>query len=191
MLMNRVIGAFMFRKGVYAEVERDASFTQTAWMLVVVISFLNAVGTYATTDGFGNWLIATIVGTIFAVLGFAVGAFVISFIGKSLFNAAVDFGEVVRVVGLAYVWRLIGFLGILGIIPVLGCIIGPVVFLAAIMGFVAWLIAVKEALDLDWGRTIVTVIVAWIAVLVVSLIAGFILSAIGIAGAGLMGAFGG
>ena len=190
MLINRIIGAFTFRKGVYAEVERDTSFTQTAWVLVAVVALLNAMGSATgTADGFGNWLIATIVGAIFAVIGFALGALVISFVGKALFNADVDFGEVVRVVGLAYVWNIIGFLGILGIIPFLACIVAPIAIVAAIAGIIAWFIAVKEALDLDWGKTIITVVLAWIVIVVVNLIAGLILGAMGIAAAGLMGAF--
>ena len=34
MLTERIIGAFTFRKGVYADVEQDTSFTTTAWMIV-------------------------------------------------------------------------------------------------------------------------------------------------------------
>ena len=33
MLTERIMGAFTFRKGIYAEVEQDASFTSTAWLL--------------------------------------------------------------------------------------------------------------------------------------------------------------
>ena len=39
MLMNRIIGAFTFRRGVYAEVEKDQAFTTTAWILVIVVAF--------------------------------------------------------------------------------------------------------------------------------------------------------
>ena len=31
-LTNRILGAFTFRNGVYAEVEYDSSFTKTAWI---------------------------------------------------------------------------------------------------------------------------------------------------------------
>ena len=44
MLIERIIGAFTFRKEVYAEVERDTSFTNTAWVLVAVVALLNQLG---------------------------------------------------------------------------------------------------------------------------------------------------
>ena len=44
MLMDRIIAAFTFRKKVYAEVEKDVEFTQTAWILVAVVSLLNQIG---------------------------------------------------------------------------------------------------------------------------------------------------
>ena len=44
MLTERIIGAFTFRKGVYAEVEKDTNFTTTAWILVVVVALLTKYG---------------------------------------------------------------------------------------------------------------------------------------------------
>ena len=46
----------LFRKGVYAEVEKDTAFTTTAWIIVAVVAFLNQVGTYASGE-LANWLI--------------------------------------------------------------------------------------------------------------------------------------
>ena len=55
MLINRIIGAFTFRKGVYAEVEKDTAFTMTAWILVAVVAFLNQLGSAASAN-LVNWL---------------------------------------------------------------------------------------------------------------------------------------
>ena len=71
MLTNRIIGAFTFRKGVYAEVEQDATFTKTAWILVIVFTFLNQLGSYASED-FLDWVIGTGIGWITAIIAFAV-----------------------------------------------------------------------------------------------------------------------
>ncbi len=46
MLTNRIIGAFSFRREVYAEVEKDTTFTTTAWLLVIVFGFLNQLGSH-------------------------------------------------------------------------------------------------------------------------------------------------
>jgi hypothetical protein len=80
LLTNRIIGVFTFREGVYAEVEKDTSFTTTAWILVAVVAFLNQLGSFASSD-LVSWLIGAIGGTILAILGFVVGALVINWGG--------------------------------------------------------------------------------------------------------------
>lgn len=187
-MMDRIIGAFSFRKGVYSEVENDVSFTPNAWIIVAVAAFLNQLGSNAALAGVigGNWLLRAVGSTIFAVAGFGLGAFVISFIGKSLFNAEVTFEEMVRTLGLAYVWNAIGFLGVLALVGrALVCLSGPITLLAALAGLAAFFVAAKEALDLEWGQTIITVLIGWVAMLIVSMIAGGILGALGLAGAGV------
>jgi len=190
MLMDRIIGAFTFRKGVYAEVENDASFTSTAWLIVAVVAILNQIGTNASTNVLG-WLGGAVVGTLFAVAGFAVGAWVINWVGRAVFHADVTFEEMVRTLGLAYVWNVIGFLGIfVGFIPALGCLLGPIMVLAVIALIVAWFIAAKEALDLEWLQTIVTVLLGWIALVVIVMIGGAILAMLGWGAGQIGGLFG-
>lgn len=191
-MMDRIIGAFTFRSGVYSEVEHDTTWTGSAWLLVAVVSFLNALGANAGAGGFGNWIIGSIVGTIFAIIGFAASAFVINWVGKALFSADVSFEEMVRTLGLASVWRIIGFVGILALIaPALVCVLAPATIAAAILGLVAWFVATHEALDLGWGQTIVTVIIGWVVLLIVSAISGAILAALGLAAGAATGLLGG
>ena len=187
MLMDRIIGAFTFRKGVYAEVEKDKSFTTTARLLVVVVAILSQLGSQAGEGvSIGNWILSTAGFAVGELIGFAVAAFIISWVGRTVFNAEVTFDELVRTLGLAYVWRVVGLLGIVGFLPALACLIAPIMFIAWILGLVAWFIAAKEALDLEWVQTIVTVILGFIALLVIVFIVGLILGAIGIT-AGLIG----
>jgi hypothetical protein len=187
MLSERIMGAFSFRKGIYAEVEQDAGFTSTAWLLVAVVAFLNQLGTNASGD-FVGWMVGAVVGTIFAVIGFAVGAFVISWVGKSFFNADVTFEEMVRTLGLAYVWNVVGFIGVLAAVSTaLSCLLAPVMIIAAIATAVAWFVAAKEALDLEWGQTILTVILGWVALFVISLISGLVLGMMGFGAAAVGG----
>jgi len=103
MLSDRIISAFTFRSGVYKEVEEDKTFTNTAWLLVIVVAFLNQLGSRAA-DGLVRWLIGAVVGTIFAVIGFAVGAFIINWVGRTVFNADVTFDELCA----AWVWPMSG-----------------------------------------------------------------------------------
>jgi len=191
MLTERIIAAFSFRSGVYKEVERDTSFTQTAWLLVIVIAFLENLGSNASSN-VGAWLIGAVAGTIVAVIAFAVGAFVINWVGRTVFNADVTFNELVRTLGLAYVWHIVGVIGVLtAFSDTLKCLLAPAFFVASIMGFIAWFVAVKEALDLEWVQTIVTLILGWLAVFVVTLIFGMVLGMMGLTVAILGGLIGG
>ena len=178
MLTDRIIGAFTFRRGIYAEVEKDTTFTSTAWLLVVVVGFLNQLGSNASPN-LVSWLGGAIVGTIFAVAGFALAAVVISWVGRGLFKAQVTFEELVRTLGLAYVWNVVGVIGVLaGLIAVLGCVLAPVMIVAAILLIVAWFMAAKEALDLGWGETIITVIVGWIVMMAIMFVGSLVLGGI-------------
>lgn len=187
MLTDRIIGAFTFRSGVYKEVEEDTTFTTTAWLLVIVIGFLQQLGSRAQPNLI-RWLGGAIVGTIFAVIGFAVAAFIVNWVGRTIFKAEVTFDELVRTLGLAYVWNIVGVIGVLAAFsPTLSCLLTPAVVIAGIAGFVAWLVAAKEALDLEWVQTIVTVFLGWVAMAVITMVvAGIILVPLGL-GAAVVG----
>ena len=188
--MDRIIGALTFRREVYAEVEKDAAFSTTAWILVVVVAFINQLGAAASRDLLGWWF-GAVAGTVFAVIGFALGAFVISLVGRAAFNAEVTFEEMVRTLGLAYVWQVVGVFGILGVLaPALGCLTGAALLVAALLGLVAWFLATKEALDLEWLQTIVTVIIGWLVVAAIMVAGGIVLGLLGFGAAGLGGLLG-
>ncbi len=190
MLTQRIIGAFTFRKGVYEEVEQDADFTRTAWLIVIVVAFLDQLGSFATGN-IARWFGGAIIATIMAVIGFAVAAAIVSWVGLSVYKADVTFDELVRTLGLAYVWRIVGFLGVLTApFGFLNCLVAPLYILAFILGLVAWFVAAKEALDLEWGPTIITVILGWLAFLVIMLITGVVLGILGFTGGLIGGAFG-
>jgi len=187
--MDRIIGAFTFRSGVYAEVEQDSSFTTSAWVIVAVVSFLNTLGS-RPFDSFGNWLLGAVIGTVFAVIAFALAVYAINLVGRVVFKAEVTFNELFRTVGLAYVWQVVGFLGILGVFSTaLQCLVSPALVIGVLLWLVAAFMAAKEALDLEWLQTIISVVLGLFVYLVIVALAGFVLVAIGFGGAVLFGAF--
>ena len=180
MLTDRIMSAFMFRREVYAEVERDTSFTTTAWIIVGVVTFLNQIVSHASVNII-KWLIAAVLGTVFALVGFAIAIAVINWVGRTLFNADATFDELVRTVGLASVWQIVGVIGaIIGRIPFLACLLWPAFIVVWIVVLVAWFFAVQEALDLDTGQTLITVIIGGVIAMIVSGVTGMILRALGL-----------
>ena len=167
MLINRIIGAFTFRKGVYADVEHDPSFTTTAWMIVVIATLLNRLNALLYSS---ERLFAAIVSAILSILGFAIGVLVINWIGSTLFKANVTFGQGIRALGLAYVWKAIGILSLLASFSTpLSGVLDLLIGLATI---ISWLIAAKEALDLDWLKTGITVVLGWLVQFVITTVGG-------------------
>jgi hypothetical protein len=182
MLTKRIMGAFTLRKSVYAEVEQDTSFTTTAWILVVVVAFLSQLGSFASSSEPLGWLIGAIVGTILAITGFVVGALVINWAGRIIFKADVRFNELVRTLGLAYVWQVVGILGIpIAFFDVFSGELYMIEVLATVMLIISWLVAAKEALDLGWLQTGFTVLLGWIAqFLITTFITAFVLGLLGL-----------
>ncbi len=180
MLIDRIVGAITFRKGVYSTTANDVTFTNTAWLLVLVVAFLNRLGANGgilTTKFFG-WLIG---GVILAVLGvgvFALNAFLVTWLANTMFKASVKFEQLVRAMGLAYIWQIIGVVGIFGF--VLSCILAPITFLAGLAGLAANLFAIKETTNMDWTGTVVTAVLTWVVTFVIFLVAGLILGFIGL-----------
>ena len=191
-MIEKIIGAFSFKPGVYAEVKKEPGFTVSAWLIVTITAMLNAIGTSAAISHLqlGAWLVSALFAAVFAVLGFGLACFVIAWVGKTVFNTTASFDEVVRPLGLARVWHIVGVLGIVALIsPALGCVTGIFSLAAGVLGFIAWLIAVREALGLEWPQTIATVVLGMIVVTVVTVISGVVLGAFGLATASILGVF--
>ena len=77
------------------------------------------------------------------------------FIGTKIFHGQATYGEMLRVTGFAF--APMAFL-ILSAIPCIGLAISLV---ASVWALGAVFIGVREGLDLDFGRTLITVIVGW------------------------------
>ena len=190
MLTNRIIGALTFRRGIYAEVEADKTFTATAWILVVIFAFLNQLGSNASRS-FIEWLVGTGIGVLTAIAGFAIAAAVINWVGRRSFNAEVTFNQLVRTMGLASIWTGVGVLGVIAAFSdALSCILGPAIVISWVALVVAWFVAVHEALDLTWGKSIVTVMIGFIPWAIIMSLTGVVLSLLGLTATGLGNLFG-
>lgn len=188
--MEKIIGALKFKIGVYADVKKDTSFTATAWLIVAVTAILSAIGSGAilARGHIVLWLVGAMFAAAFAVLGFALACLVIGWVGRAVFNTTASFDEVVRPLGLARIWHVVGFLGIITLLsPSLRCVSGLFTAAAGLLGLVAWVLAVREALALDWAQAIAVVVLGMIVVVVISIISASILGAFGIFTAALTG----
>ena len=168
----------------YNEVEADLSATSQALTVVVITAVASGIG--AALGGAMTGRPTAIVGGLIAgilaeLIGWAVWSWAMYFVGTRFFQGTATYGELLRTLGFAY---SPGVLLILRFIPVLGGLIALAVWVWRIItGF----IAVREALDIDSGKAVATIIIGAVVLFVVALVVGLIFAALGFGAALLTG----
>jgi len=144
----------------YEEVEADKGAMGQAMAVVVLSCVAAGIGT-AGTVGIKGFVL----GTIAALVGWFIWAFLTYYIGTRLLPAPqtkADYGELLRTIGFS---SSPGVLRVLGIIPMLGNILN---FICGIWMLVAMVIAVRQALDYkSTGRAVGVCLIGWIVQIVI------------------------
>jgi hypothetical protein len=156
-LQDRMMRAFRGEAALFEEVEHDENATTEALIVVAIAAISLGIGSAlgATVAGQpSNGVVRLVVGVINSLIGWAVFSFVAYFIGTKLFHAEATWEEVMRTLGYAYTPMVIG---IVGIIPILG---GLVVLVALLWTIYLSFIAIRSALDVDTGKTILTILLS-------------------------------
>jgi hypothetical protein len=152
---DRMIRAAKLDVNLYEEVEADKGAMGQAMQVVILSSVAAGIGTIGTTGIKG-----LVLGTIVALVGWFIWAFLTYFIGTRLLpepQTKADYGELLRTIGFS---SSPGVLRVLGIIPMLGNILN---FIVGIWMLVAMVIAVRQALDYNstW-RAVGVCLIGWI-----------------------------
>jgi len=164
-----MLRAAKLETGLYEEVERDVDATGQALLVVIIVAVAAGIGgalARAVAGQPGAILGSLILGIVGAILGWLIWSFLTYFIGTSLFKGTATYGELLRTIGFA---NSPGVLNILTFIPILGGLIALVV---AIWTLVAGIIAIRQALDFDTGKAILTAIIGWLVMVVLTLVVG-------------------
>jgi hypothetical protein len=162
--ISRIIRAAKLEAHLYEEVEADKTAMRQA-MLVVVLSGV-AAGLGSISKG---GLPGILLGTVAALVGWYIWAFLIYLIGTKLLpepNTRSDIGELLRTIGFS---SSPGLIRVLGVIPGLE---GGVFFVVAtVWMLVAMVIAVRQALDYTGTmRAIAVCIIGWIVQILIFLL---------------------
>ena len=157
-ITERMMGAARLDTATYEEVEHDSSATGQAAVVVAIVAVASAIGAIGS-EGAGP--IAALIG---AFIGWLVWSGITYLIGDKLLGGTASWGELLRTLGFA---QAPGVLYVLGIVPLLG---GLVRFVVAIWILVAGVIAIRQALDFSTGKAILTVVLGWLAMMVLAMI---------------------
>ncbi len=169
-IQDRMLRAAKLDVQLYEEVEHDQGALGQATTVVVLSALAAGIGSL----GIGG-LAGLVSGTLAALFGWYIWAFLIYFIGTRLLpepQTRADYGQLLRTIGFA---SAPGLIRVLGIIPGLA----PIVFAAAgVWMLVAMVIAVRQALDYSntW-RAIGVCAIGWV---VQALILGLVYAMFGV-----------
>lgn len=154
-LKDRIIRAAKLDVNLYEEVEADKGAFGQAMTVVVLSSIAAGVGSIAK-----GGLSGIFIGTIAALIGWYLWAYLTYFIGTKLLpepQTKADHGELLRTIGFS---SSPGLIRVFGIIPGLGMIVFSV---ASMWMLVAMIVAVRQALDYKSTlRAVGVCVIGWI-----------------------------
>ena len=175
MFLQRIIGVLKLDVNTYEEIEADQTATSQAAIVVAIVAIIGGLfAGLASSIGDGSFLGGFIRQLLTAFIGWFIWSYVTYWVGTSFFKGKSTPQEMLRVLGFAQAPA------ILAVIPVCGAFIGW------IWTLICSFIAIRQGLDLDNTKALLTAVVAFIAVIIVYFIIGAILGLLGI-GAGVIG----
>jgi hypothetical protein len=141
MLLSRLIRAATFNGELYDEVKGDSALTVEAALVVLLASVSGGLASMISflIDGakFGDAILMLVRAVIFQVIGWALLAFLVYFIGATFFGGKVSFNELLRTTGYAYapgvaavvcfIWGLRPFLWVVFLLWVIGTVIYAII----------------------------------------------------------------
>lgn len=158
---DRMIGAAKLNPGTYEEVEHDTGAMGQAVGVILLSSVAAGIGSI----GYMDVTTALVAGSIAALVGWLVWAFLTWIIGTKLLpeqNTEAGIGQLLRTIGFA---SAPGILRVLGVIPGIG---GLLVLACNIWMLAAMVVGVRQALDYTstW-RAVGVCVIGWIILILV------------------------
>ncbi len=164
-IWDRMFRAAKLDVQLYEEVEADIGATTQATIVVVLASLAAGIGALGSGGASG-----IVTGTIVALVGWLVWAFLTYIIGTRLLpepQTNADYGQLLRTIGFA---SAPGVIRVLGIVPGLAA---PVFLIGGIWMLVAMVVAVRQALDYkSTGRAVGVCLIGWLVQVVILILAG-------------------
>ena len=188
-LMDNVRRAVTFDATFYRQAANDERQGQQALLVVLIVAGLSAIGSFLGNIFGGNFFgafAALILSLAAVVVGYYIWAYAVQWVGAQFFQGRGTTPQFLRTLGYAYAPMA---LGLLSFIPCFG---GLVALAGSLWSLACGFFAVREVHQLDDGKTLITVIVTWIGVMLFIGIIRLIFTAIfGISTFGMNAMFGG
>ena len=151
----------------YEEAAQTESMTRDALNMVIVVAVLNGIGAFIGQIFGMNFLAAfafLVVQTILTVALYYVAAYVTQYVGAAMFKGQGTQQQMLRTMGFAYAPQA---LSVLSFIP---CVGGFIALAGSIWYLVCGFFAVRTTHHLSDGQAIITMIIAWLIVAVITVV---------------------
>ena len=158
-ILERAVAAARLDAGAYEEVEADTGATGQAALIVLASAI--AQGIAAVHHGTSG-IIGSICG---ALIAWVIWSGVTYVVGSTLFKGTATMGELLRTLGFA---QAAGVLYVIALVP-FGAFVTPII---AIWILVAGIIAIRQALDIDTWKAVVTAFVGWLVLIIPLIVFG-------------------
>ncbi len=197
-LIQNMISAAKLDVNFFNAVEHDESKNQEALTVVVIAAIAAGIGALLTAIigkmfmgilnnladvqahiSIGSIILSTLWAAVYTVIGYYLWSFIVYWVGTNIFEGEADFGEVKRTIGYAYSPQILSFFRF---IPCLG-------FLLTVAGIiwsaVASFFAIREALDLDSTKTIITIVVGLVVTLIIFFLGNMLIGGVNLLANGI------
>ena len=158
-VVQRLTRMVKFDNTVYREIADDENATTEAAVIVVVASLLSAVGMAIRLRRVDTFFIQFIIGI---AVGWLLWSYLTMLIGTRLFGGKADFWQMARTLGYAYAPTAVGILGLFS------CLGALVSLFASLLALALGFLAVRETLELSTEKAIITVLIGWVVMAIVS-----------------------
>lgn len=166
-MIDRMMRAIRLDRTLYRQVADNPQFTSEATLIAIIVSAIAALSAlFGTQPSVLLFLAQLGNGLLFGWILWAVVSF---FVGSTFFQGRSSVPEMMRTLAYAGVPRL---LGVFSFIPCVGWILALAGWLLSI---IAGVIAIREAMEFDTTKAVITAFIGFLLFLIASAILGLIL----------------
>lgn len=181
-VISRAIRAAMLDRALYRTIGSVPEATNQAIIVVVAAAVASGIGAligqFFVGDAGGaavRGILALVGAIVSSILVWLVWSYAVYLVARGSFSANETFVQVLRPIGFAQAPRIFG---IFSFIPIIGALISIVVFFWSLF---AGYVAVKEALGLTTMQAIITIVIAFIIYVILTICIGLLLAPFGLA----------
>lgn len=168
-MWERMLRAAKLDAAFYEMVEADPSYLRESFLVVVVAAVTSGIGmTIAYPGETVGRLLTGILGTLFFWVAWAG---ITLWVGTNITDTSEtrsDMGEMLRVLGYAHTPQVLIFFVF---IPVLGPLLASA---ASLWSLLAGIVAIRQALDFNTARALITTFIGWVVVLALRMLLLFL-----------------